>query len=1360
MAETIMSMAGMVANPVINEVAFLLNAKNEVESLAEKLKDIRSKLETAYVMTDREEEFHEWVSQLRNLAFKAEDVIEVFINNPTPDDGHDFLQLVMWFFRQIIVLHKLKIKIDDINSKLESLNKLSETSSAHIQIRSPVDGETSTLHWRRDQASSRIDEDEIVGFQKETEELVSSLIKEEPRRRLVVLPIWAPGGAGKTALAQKIYKNSIVKSQFNCVAWVSVSPNFAVKDIWQAILEQAKELTGEEKMGLQTKKDDELRSMVHNYLEGKNYFIVVDDLWKKNDWEIITMAFPISPQMKCRVLLTTRIEEVARGADPLSAPVKLQVLNEEESMELFLKKVYRCSSDQIPNLSREMKNLAKQLVSKCEGLPIAIVLLGGALSGKDQAINEWRSMLDRVHSCLLIESRDFRKVVAMSYNELPYHLKSCFLYFGLFPEDSVIECDKLIRLWVAEGFLPRRSDNEVIEDVGRECLKDLIQRSMIQVVEWKSSGDPQTCRTHDLIRALAIQEAKKAKFSSISKEKHLGVSSVEGSRRIALHPKDIDQFHRMPTAPSLQSSEALTVSRPYRRSLSSTVPTDGQRPSVVVERDDDIVGFQEEEDKLASLLRKKKPQGRLAIISIVGNGGGGKTALARKVYNRNDVKSNFSCRAWVYVSQEYVLKDLLQSMLQQVTTLTDADLKHKEEEELQRILRYRLERKSYLIVLDDLWREEDWDVIERVFPKPFKGRKCRVLLTTRNLDVAKYADPSTDNWLMLPALNEMDSLKLFLETVFKCSEDEIPKASLSKEMKDIARKIVVEKCHGLPLIILLLGGLLSVKRTDVSVWADILKSLNRHGSLFTVLHVVDLCYVDLPDNLRSCVFYFRLFPPEDTIKCDTLIHLWAAGGFLEPTKDDEDVKDVAKRCLGELIQRNLIEVAKRRSDGAPVTCRIHVLLRDLALMEAKKAELSRSSENYNHLDNHHPILALHPKDSDQVLHGTSAAHHPHVFQPYEALIRLMNHLLSFRDPFKFQNHLHSLLCFSKNPQICYQGLHLLRVLDLEGAENIMEVPNEIRNLTLLRYLSLHGTRVKLIPPWIANLPNLQTLDAPRSKIPIDTLRLNQLRHLFADSFSSYPDSSSLSLCIGDLEHLHTLQLDIGDWVTSGGLDDLTNLRVLRLRLKGCNDIGSKQNALCEAVANLKRLESLRLTQAEASYSSPMDLPSLSTHRHLNEIVVEGTFTKLPRDDQFPPYLSYLWLENYIYGVDSVDPLFTLQKLPCLKKLCLRLSKAGKMTCSKGGFPKLEHLYIRVYFEPKNWTVKQGTLPSLRVLHIEGDHRLGKLPDGLRHVTTLKELIITRGYDVKDSLINEGEEWDKVKHIGPSIKYLDDSFMRP
>ena len=118
---------------------------------------------------------------------------------------------------------------------------------------------------------------------------------------------------------------------------------------------------------------------------------------------------------------------------------------------------------QCPN---DFVNVARKIVERCEGLPLAIVTIGGLLSSKDKVVFEWCKLQESLSSEFETDShlRSITKILSFSYHELPYNLKACFLYFGMFPEDYSINCARLIRLWIAEDFV-KEKQGLTLEDV-------------------------------------------------------------------------------------------------------------------------------------------------------------------------------------------------------------------------------------------------------------------------------------------------------------------------------------------------------------------------------------------------------------------------------------------------------------------------------------------------------------------------------------------------------------------------------------------------------------------------------------------------------------------------------------------------------------------------------------------------------------------------------------------------------------------------------------------------------------------------------------------------------------------------------
>ena len=95
--------------------------------------------------------------------------------------------------------------------------------------------------------------------------------------------------------------------------------------------------------------------------------------------------------------------------------------------------------------------------------------IGGALSTKQKNELEWQKFNDSLGSQLESNPHleSITKILSLNYNDLPHFLKPCFLYCAVFPKDYSINCAKLIRLWVAEGFV--KGEKGVPLDASKVC---------------------------------------------------------------------------------------------------------------------------------------------------------------------------------------------------------------------------------------------------------------------------------------------------------------------------------------------------------------------------------------------------------------------------------------------------------------------------------------------------------------------------------------------------------------------------------------------------------------------------------------------------------------------------------------------------------------------------------------------------------------------------------------------------------------------------------------------------------------------------------------------------------------------------
>jgi hypothetical protein len=173
-------------------------------------------------------------------------------------------------------------------------------------------------------------------------------------------------------------------------------------------------------------------------------------------------------------------------------------------------------------ICEDMEKLGREMVVRCAGLPLAIIVLGGLLATKE-TLDEWDIVHRNIKSHLgrgreQGQQSRVHEVLALSYHELPYQLKPCFLYLSHFPEDFDIPAKKLVRLWVAEGFVSPKYElegDEMLEDFAERCLVELINRCMVQVGITGSSGRIKSCRLHDLMRDLCLSKAKQENFLHI-----------------------------------------------------------------------------------------------------------------------------------------------------------------------------------------------------------------------------------------------------------------------------------------------------------------------------------------------------------------------------------------------------------------------------------------------------------------------------------------------------------------------------------------------------------------------------------------------------------------------------------------------------------------------------------------------------------------------------------------------------------------------------------------------------------------------------------------------------------------------------
>ncbi|KAK2970648.1 hypothetical protein RJ640_012236 [Escallonia rubra] len=469
---------------VANEACLAWGFKGELKRLARRLNMIQALLSDAESKQFTLKVVKTWLKSLKVVAYDVDPVLD--------ECSYVLLR------RQVAVRDQIKYKA--INLSLDDIyNEATEIGLKAVDLIN-----SSTVAGRQEVLATHPglgDSEEIVGRATDVSMVADMLLMPNNENGLPVISIVGMPGQGKTTLAKLIYKNDKVVRHFDERVWISVSDDFEDKRILNEMVQSL------------TQTNPQLSNMggilkeLRKHLNGKKYLVVLDDVWNEipEKWESLRDALlEIGGSSESKVLVTTRSSNVALTMHSRTHPLKH--LSDDDSWIMFKQKAFANGG---AVATSDLVGTGSEIVKECRGVPLAIKVVGGLMYSK-KSRDEWLSVQDsQLWELPENVTGVIRRILQLSYDHLPSSsLKQCFAYCSILPQDSEINKDNLIHLWMALGWLHPSESHLTMEDVGSNYFDILLWNSFLQDVKKDEFDSITSCKMHDLVHDLATLTAK------------------------------------------------------------------------------------------------------------------------------------------------------------------------------------------------------------------------------------------------------------------------------------------------------------------------------------------------------------------------------------------------------------------------------------------------------------------------------------------------------------------------------------------------------------------------------------------------------------------------------------------------------------------------------------------------------------------------------------------------------------------------------------------------------------------------------------------------------------------------------------
>ena len=494
-------LASVTEQQIRKELNLVLGVEAEIRSLTHTLGSIRHVLEDAERRQVEDKSVQGWLEKLKDMAYQMDDVVDewstAILRSQIQGDENASMsekKVSSCFpspclcFKQVASRRDIALKIKGIKLHLGAID--SERGRFNFAPN------RSEERPQRLITTSAIDISEVCGRDMDIDTILDHVLGRSCPEKFVglyIISIVGTGGMGKTTLAQLAYNHPEVKAHFDERIWVCVSDPFDPIRVFRSIVE----ILQKESCNLHDL--EALQQKVQTCVRGQKFLIVLDDVWTEDYrlWEQLKNTLN-NGVVESRILVTTRKENVVMMMGTTYRH-PIQELSPQHAQMLFHQIAFQGERKE---KEEELKEIGEKIADKCKGLPLALKTLGNLMRLKNSK-EEWEAVLYNQVWKLDVFEIVISPALLLSYYELPPPIKRCFSYCAVFPKDTVIEVDKLIKLWMAQSYLNSNDTRKEMETLGREYFNYLAAGSFFQDFEKDEEGHVIKCKMHDVVHDLA-----------------------------------------------------------------------------------------------------------------------------------------------------------------------------------------------------------------------------------------------------------------------------------------------------------------------------------------------------------------------------------------------------------------------------------------------------------------------------------------------------------------------------------------------------------------------------------------------------------------------------------------------------------------------------------------------------------------------------------------------------------------------------------------------------------------------------------------------------------------------------------------